>query len=206
MSRWSREWDEARGRDVEAARSLDYGSPRGRAPLPSSGPPAGPLPGGPRGLDAADAGLVRLIFPPRLEKLVSSQDFNVQDYAITLAAGVGQTATSAALRFQVPSGQVGWLQQAAIYALTPTAATLVQWTIRINGGPVPGFDNLQLPPGIANFVLIGFDDMRVRIPNGALVDVLITNLGAGGPWTVGGSLSGWYHPDVAEKRAWNLDL
>lgn len=196
--------DSERGRDIVTTRELDAPSPSGSPAWPP------PLDGGPRiaprGQDAREANLSRLIFPPRLEKLASSKDFNVTDYAMTLAAGAGSFITSAALRFTLPASQVGWLQECSLYFLTPTAATTVRFTVRINEGPVPGFDNLQIPPGIANFVLMPIDSMRIRVPDGATVDMLITNLGAGGPWTVGGSLSGWYHPDIAEQRAWNLDL
>lgn len=158
-----------------------------------------------RGDVAARSGMQRLIYPPRVEKLASSQDFNVQDFAMTLGAGASTTVTSTNLRFEVPASQVGWLQYFAMYLLTPTASTSAQWTVRINDGPVPGFDNKQNPPGVANLVLIEFNDLRVRLPMGSVVDVLITNLNANGPWTVGGQLAGWYHSYADELRVFGED-
>lgn len=192
------------GTDVALSRAMQGVLPSGMEqcpPVPDSGimlPPRGP--------DIPVSSLVRLIYPPRIEKLAASIDFSVRDFAMVLPAGVGSTIVSAVLSFTVPTGQVGWLQQSSIYLLTPTAATTAQWTVRVNGGPVPGFDTTQNPPGIANFVYITADDMRIRVPSGATVDILITNLSAAGPWTLGGELAGWYHPIGAELRAWNLDV
>jgi hypothetical protein len=139
-----------------------------------------------------------------MEKLASSQDFRIRNFQLVLAAGAGSEVTLAG--FQLPQGQVGWLQVFSLYVLTPTAATDVRWQVRINQGPVPGWESVANPPGIAQFIVIGDDDMRVRLPGNCLVDVLITNQNASGPWTVGAELQGWYHPEIAERRAWNLDL
>jgi len=151
------------------------------------------------------SGISRIVFPPRIEKLAASVDFAVRDYIMVLPAVIGGIVQSVALSFTVPTGQVGWLQQFSLYTLTQTAATRAQWTVRINGGPVPGFDAAQNPPGIANFVYITSDDMRVRVPGGATIDIVVTNL-SGAALTVGGDLAGWYHPESAEQRAWGLDF
>jgi hypothetical protein len=143
---------------------------------------------------------IRLIYPPWVEKLPESVDFNAQDFAIALAAVAGQTVTSANLRFALPRGMIGWLQGFSIYLLTPTALTSVQWTLRINNGPVPGWENVQNSPGVANIYREDFTDLRVRIPTSGIVDVLITNLTAAGPWTVGGRLQGWHHSPEAESN------
>lgn len=158
-----------------------------------------------RGDIASRAPMQRLIYPPRIEKLPASQDFNVQDFAMTLGAGAGSTITSTNLLFEVPTNMVGWLQNFTFYILTPTANTSVQFAVRINQSPVPGFDNRQNAPGVANFVLAEYNDLRVRLPMGCMVDVIATNLNANGPWTVGGLLSGWYHPPSEEQRVFGDD-
>lgn len=142
--------------------------------------------------------ITRIIYPPSVEKLPESVDFNAQDFAIALAAVLNQTATSTNLRFVIPRGSVGFVQGFSTYLLTPTAATSVQFTLRINNGPVPGWSNVQNSPGVANLYREDFTDLRVRIPDGGVVDVLITNLNANGPWTVGGRIQGWFHPSEAE--------
>jgi len=95
---------------------------------------------------------------------------------------------------------VGFIQGFSIYLLTPTALTSVQWTLRVNNSPVSGWENLQNSPGVANLYREDFSDLRVRIPASGVVDVLITNLNANGPWTVGGRIQGWYHPPEAESN------
>ena len=170
-----------------------------------------PEPGGwspapsPQDLNVSNAPLVRLLYPPRLLKLAASKDFNVNDYRVTLPAGVGSVVLSPTLAFQTPKDQVGWLQQCAVYTLAPSGLTYASWTVLINGAPVSGFDNLLNPPGIANLVEVFYNNMNVRVPMGAKVSIRITNLDASGPWTVGGKLAGWYHPLVAEQRAWGID-
>jgi hypothetical protein len=172
-----------------------------RAPDQSKQSRFGALSAPPTRADVAEqAAFQRIVYPPRIEKLLSSQDFSVQDYAMILGAGAGSTITSANLRFQLPQSMVGWLQQFSMYVLAPLGTTNIQFTIRINEGPVSGFDNKQPPPGAANLIQVDFNELRIRIPNGAKVDVLVTNLSAAGPWTVGGVLAGWYHPQADELR------
>ncbi len=148
---------------------------------------------------APSAPFARIVYPPRIEKMLSSQDFTGTDFAITLGAGAGTTAVSTNLQFQLPASMVGWLQFFSLYVLSQTALTAIQFAVRINQNPIAGLTK-QNPPGVANLVLREFSDIRVRIPDGALVDVLITNLNANGPWTVGGEISGWYHSKADEER------
>jgi hypothetical protein len=143
-------------------------------------------------------GRTQVVYPPSVEKLPESVDFVAQDYAIALAAVLNQTASSANLRFVLPPGNVGWLQGFTVYVLTPTALTSVQWQLRINGGPVPGW-TIQNSPGVANIYRDDFSDLRVRLGDSSVVDVLITNLNANGPWTVGGRIQGWFHSATAEQ-------
>lgn len=197
-------FDPARSADVQVARRMRFPSPgvqlhqgtTGGLIDPGSSPQLPPVE-----LSQADAPYTRLIFPPRIEKLPESRDFNIQDYSLVIPAGAGNSVQGPS--FILPESQVGWLQNAGLYLLTPTALTSVTLIVRINEGPVPGFDNLQNAPGIANFVIFpAEDDMRVRIPNHAKVDFIIVNNNANGPWTGGGFLGGWYHPESAELRQW----
>ena len=189
---------------------IDVRTNRGLAFTPAGGPECPPLGGyapaaSPTGPSLLDAPPIRLLFPPRVEKLAASRDFNVNTFQLALAAVAGATVTSPLLGFQVPKDQVGWLQNMSIYVLAPTALTVVQYTVRINGAPIDGFANLQNSPGILTEYREFINEMRVRLPMGCFVDMLITNLTAAGPWVVGGNLSGWYHPLVAEQRAWGID-
>lgn len=190
-----------RGVDVETTRRMRFQTgngadfrpaPPGMQTSPAAGfAPADEIPG--------QSPFARLLFPPRIEKLPSSIDFRAQDFAVAIPAVANSVTVSANSSFRLPLDHVGWLQGFTLYLLSPLATTRLQWQVRINQGPVPGFDNIQNPPGVANFELIITNDMRVRIPNGATVDVAITNLD-GAAVTAGSVIQGWYHPNTDELR------
>jgi len=140
----------------------------------------------------------RMVFPPWVYKLPISQDFNVNVFSSTLGAGAGSVIVPAS--FQLPIGMVGYVQIMGLYIQSPTNLTDITFQLRLNQGPVSGWDNIQFPPGVANFVVQNFSDLQVRIPNGAEVDVNVTNNSAAGPWIVGAKVSGWYHPEIEEQR------
>jgi hypothetical protein len=142
----------------------------------------------------------RVVFPPWVYKLPMSQDFNRNSFSEVLAAVAGTAITPVALTFELPPNAVGYIQIFGIYTLTQSALTDVTWTLRVNDGPVSGWDNIRNPPGVANLFAQNFSDLQVRIPAGGTVSILITNNTAQGPWTVGGKIAGWYHPEIEEKR------
>lgn len=138
------------------------------------------------------------IFPPWVYKLPMSVDYNKNVFSSILPLGAGSTIVP--VSFQIPPTFVGYQQIFGIYILTPTALTDITFSLRINGGPVEGWDNIAFPPGVANFVVQNFSGLQVNLPDGANVDVLVTNNNAQGPWTVGAKISGWYHPYTEEQR------
>lgn len=146
---------------------------------------------------ATQSPLTRNIFPPWVYKLPMSQDFNANVFTIALAGVIGTRVVVAS--FQMPPTFIGYMQIVGIYILSPTNAQTITFTLRFNGAPVQGFDNIKFPPGTANFVIQNFGEMQVRIPDGALVTLTADN-GSADAWTVGGKLSGWYHPSSEEKR------
>ena len=194
---------ETAGQGVSGNRGMIFTPPSGD---PSCDPTPGMAPApAPRGFDVRNSPTVRLLYPPKVLKLGSSQDFKANDYRVILLAGVGTFIEPPTLMFQIPKDQVGWLQQFSLYTLNPSAATYASWSIRINGAPVSGYDNVLNPPGIANLVEVFTNNMAVRLGMGTKVQIRITNVDGSGPWTVGGLLAGWYHPRVAETRAWDID-
>lgn len=200
MTTFERGW--RRSPDIDATREMRFPSASGQpAPLYVPAGDGGPaLPS--RAQDASNSAFVRAVPPPWTTKIgPASRDFNVTDFAVALAAVAGQQASSTTLRFQLPTDQVGWLQEATLYIQAPTALARVQYAIRINEGPVSGlvYENL---PGVANFEAIDKNDLNVRIPSGGTVDMLFTNLNGLGAFTVGGRLAGWYHPKASELAYW----
>lgn len=144
------------------------------------------------------APLVRNVYPPYVYKLPTSQDYNENFFTSVLAAVVG--AVVVPVEFILPRTYVGYQQIFGIYVLSPTALTDITFTLRINGAPVGGWDNIKPPPGVANFIVQNFSELQVRVPSGGKVDVLVTNDAATGPWTVGAKIAGWYHSEIEEQR------
>jgi len=147
---------------------------------------------------AGQTPFVRTIFPPWVYKLPTSLDFNKNFYSDNLPAVAGSKIVP--VSFKLPKGMVGWMQILGIFVQSPTALTDITFSLRINKGPVGGWDNLKPPPGVANLFLQNFSDLQVRVPDSAEVDVQITNNAATGPWVVGAKIAGWYHPGIEEKR------
>lgn len=141
--------------------------------------------------------LVRNIYPPWVFKLPMSQDFNASDFATVLAGVIGTTVEITS--FTLPETMVGWIQIFGLYILSPTALQDITFTLRVNGAPVSGWDNIKFPPGVANFVVQNFSELQVRAPNSAKISVTATNNSANA-FTIGAKISGWYHPLTEEQR------
>lgn len=142
---------------------------------------------------------MRQIFPPWLYPMEQGNDFNIVTIGgakvAVLAAAVGATLTSDPLR--LTDSDEGVVRLMTIFVDAPTTAIDVNWTLRINGAPVPGWTVTTFPRN-ANNLSIDTEGV-VRLPAGALVDVLIENRAATGPWTVGVQIGGWYYSQRAAQ-------
>jgi len=169
--------------------------------VPGRGWAAGGGIGFPRQDGGPAAGLFsRQVYPPWVYKLPESQDFSLNDYQVALAVAPG-TANPASLSLTLQSGQVGWLQVFRLYILNSNATSTVGYTVRINGGPVPGLTDRRNPPGAAPLVILTSNELQIRLPEGCTLDVLFTNFAAQVE-VVGAQISGWFHPLAAEIRQW----
>lgn len=146
---------------------------------------------------AETAPLVRNVYPPWVFKLPSSVDFNRNVFSGALVAVAGTQLE--VLSLTLPPTYIGWIQIFGLYILSPTASQDVSFSLRINGAPVEGWDSIQFPPGVANFVVQNFSDLQVRVPNGGRISIVATNNNANA-WTVGGKVAGWYHSEIEEQR------
>ncbi len=147
----------------------------------------------------------RIVFPPYVYKLPGgrSQDFNRNTFTSTLAAGVGSVVTP--VSFAMPGTMQGYVQIMGIYVLSPTANTSVSFALQVNGAPVSGWEDIENPPGVANFFVQNFADLQVFVPPGNVVSVVATNQNASGPWTVGAKIAGWYHTEADERYYYGDD-
>lgn len=164
--------------------------------------PSGPPPQ-PTGEENAtnNAPFTRMQFPPWIEPLPSSLNFYAGAFTTAIPGVVGIEVPI--VDFTIPSAQVGYLQNVTQYILTPLDTMRLQWTVKVNGGPVAGFDKLLNPPLQARALYIPLGNLRVRLIQGARVQLVITNL-SGVACTAGGEIGGWYHDQLVEQRAWGV--
>lgn len=141
---------------------------------------------------AEKSGVSRQVFPPWLYPLPQGNDFYIFTIVgaktAVLPAVAGSNVISDAL--VIPPEAAGAVRVMSIFVDAPTVLVNVDWILRINGAPVPGWTFTTFPR-VANNISIDFTGL-VRIPLGAVVDVQIVNRTAAGPWTVGTQFGGWY--------------
>jgi hypothetical protein len=128
-----------------------------------------------------------------------SYQFNRNVFNSALAGAAG--ATVIPVTFTLPETYMGWLNWFGIYILSNTINQDITFTLRVNDGPVEGYDNWQFPPGAANFVVQNITGVSLKLPVGARVDVLVTNNNANA-FTVGAKIAGWYHSEIEENRVY----
>lgn len=155
----------------------------------------------------------RTIFPPWLYPLKAGNDFYITRVIVTpavppapailgksavLAAGAGSIVTSQA--FIVPTNMKGVVRIVSIFINAPTLVPPidVDWILRINGAPVQGWTFTTYPRAATN-LSSDFGGV-VRLPMDGVVDVVIVNNNANGPWTVGTQFGGWYYSVEEAKR------
>lgn len=134
-------------------------------------------------------------FPPRLYPPPGSTSFYAEASA-SLGPGPATWTVPANIVRQIPNNCIGVVRAFNLYINSMVATTVITYKIRVNGGAVPGFDNLVLFPRAAGSVgeaFGGAGEVAIDIPVGGTVDVLISIADAG-VYVVGASYYGWYYP------------
>lgn len=118
---------------------------------------------------------------------------------IAVPAGVGgqvQTTPEATGgtggAFQIPASNVGVIKAVAIFCDAPTNLTDVVFQFRQNNSPIPGLDRVGFAPrnaANAQFNIPG----TFLVGDGVLLDCLIINQNASGPWNVSVTITGWFN-------------
>jgi len=127
-----------------------------------------------------------------VERPPFATDFFATDKGTILAAGPGAPTELPGTVFTLPTGDaVAVIKAVTIFINAPTVLTDVDWQIQINEGPVAGWDQLTTFPRAAANLSIDFGG-TIFVTQGARIRMVATNQSAAGPWTVGGSFTGWY--------------
>lgn len=115
-------------------------------------------------------------------------------------AGIANGTTAVVAVVQLAGANVGVVNSLIIFGNNVTAALVATWTFRVNGSGLPG-STRRLPSQTSSFGAIswGPDEVLFRLPQGAILDVLIS-VTAGGPAELGAQFSGWEYPLTIQDR------
>lgn len=129
------------------------------------------------------------LFPPHLFPPPGATAIFKSDTLATAGAGI---YSPPGLVFQIPKGYIGVLRVLSPFVDNPTAATLLTWTVRVNGIAPNGLNGLTIIGRDASSIEKVFDQYSLELPEGAAVDVQIAQLDVGA-YRVGMQLEGWYY-------------
>lgn len=131
------------------------------------------------------------VYLPEVFPIPSATEFNV---VVSKASAGAEQNIDIGIVLDLPQNNVGIVRGVSLYINNMLATTNVQWTLRFNGAPVPGYNNLSIFPRAAPSVANSFDSF-VRIPQGNPMQVRVTYSNIdGAAYTVGAALSGWFWP------------
>jgi hypothetical protein len=186
----NRQFPYGRGRDIGAGIPLDIAN-RGVLRPRGEGGTAAPA-GAPMFERRQRPQKVIAVAPANEFPIPSAQMLFAHAETLTLAAGAGSVIAGPS--FQLPQGNVGVINGVTLFINSPDTTTDIIFTLLINDAPVPGLDALSEFPRVANNLDRTFA-AAVLVPNGGLIEGLITNQSAAGPWTVGMDFVGWHMPE-----------
>jgi hypothetical protein len=126
----------------------------------------------------------------------SSQQSKV---ATQLPAVAGATLLLPGLIYQPPPFMKSVLRLVSIFCDAPTQQTNISYIVRVNGAPQSGF-TFSFFPRLAANESVDFSVLLRDIPINSVIDMIIMNNAATGPWTVGGALSGWSYSEADAIR------
>lgn len=94
-------------------------------------------------------------------------------------------------------GNVGVIRDISFDVNALLLTSLIFFSVRINGGGVEGYANVQVFPRAVASASISPRTVQIRVPNGATIDVFV-NVQDAGTYALGATFSGWsYGTDVA---------
>lgn len=107
----------------------------------------------------------------------------------TVPSATGVAGTGGA--FQVPPSNVAVLAAVSFFADAPTNNTDLTFIFRQNQAPIPGLEAVGFAPRVAanaQFTVPG----TFLINDGCLIDCVVRNNNAFGPWNVSVTITGWF--------------
>ena len=140
----------------------------------------------------AAAQLVRVVQVPAPDVVPPAGSVSVN--TLVQANTVGAGDVQALATFQVPDNSVLIVPGVTFYIDDMVQATNILFSCFENGAPVPGYNNVQIFPGVVARASQGFD-VTIRIHEAALFTVTATNVD-GGAHLIGAAFQGWHMPRI----------
>ena len=156
-------------------------------------------PGSPRPAALEDVGIAgQILLPPSFFQAREAVNF-FQEGSTTGVTSVTGFVTLAS--FTLPANDIGWIREITIVVNDMLISTDVRFTVRIDGGPVPGFSALRLTPRAAASVSGTFtgETMRIDVPDGGQI-VLGAQVFDAGTYQLGASFRGWHMAKKVAER------
>lgn len=131
------------------------------------------------------------VYLPEVFPIPAATEFNP---VVSKGTAVIESNIDIGLLVALPQNNEGIVRSVSIYINNMLATTNLTWTLRFNGAPVPGYNNLSIFPRPAPFVGNTFESF-IRIPPGNPMNLTVTySNNDGGTYQIGAALSGWFWP------------
>lgn len=158
--------------------------------------------GAQRGGGLAGAALSLQVPPPHLVPPPDHYAIHVDTFGAAFNA-LNTPAVIPGSLFVLPPNMVGVIRAVSLNINNLTAAIAPTWSLRFNGGSVPGWAPLTMFPRAAATISVAYgpDETFIRVPEETQVDFLFT-VGPADPNTyqAGVTYAGWYF----DTRYWDL--
>lgn len=167
------------------------GNPGRDGPNPYLNSPGTPALGAP-------AGMLRTlsVSPWDVNPIPTAINFYRQELAnLVLAGAAGSTVVTTIAgggALQAPNQNIVSIQAVSMFCDSPALTTSITYTVRANGGGIPGLTGLKFPPQTAAYINFPIPGPFNVLQPGAYIDVLITRLVADVANQVNFTLLGWF--------------
>lgn len=135
-------------------------------------------------------------FPPEIYPTRDAQTFNVTGTGTLGPGPVVQTVVAGP--FALPVNMVAVVREVTLVINNLLTTSLITFALRFNQGPVPGFDNMFVPPRAAASVSISYPPQStlVRVPDGSSIDIAAVIADAGAYQMTANFRGWWYAKDT----------
>lgn len=136
-----------------------------------------------------------LNYPPEIVRPPNSRTVSLS-VNTALAAAAGAIVTPAGFPLQLAKSEVGVIDQIDLLLNGIVLGSTVTWMLLVNGAPPPGFGAMTIlgRDGAASVSKTYGPQLRITVPAGGVISVVITNGDGAAGYTAGVGVLGWAWP------------